>query len=260
MVVYKTTNLVNNNFYVGKDSYNNPTYLGSGVILHHAIKKYGKENFKKEILEEATSLKDLADKEIKWIAKLNPSYNIQPGGTGGDSLSNHPDREKLIQKRIENYSDYARHIASKTHKGKTITEEHKNLIRKKAKHKFKKCKLIDPHGNVVKIKNGIRHFCKENNLDYSAIKRLFNEKLEHHRGWRLNKKKYLNKSFDETEFFNRKFCRNYCLQSPSGKIYKGTNLKQFCQENKLQYSLVNKLLNKNYRNGVNDYKGWKAVF
>ena len=45
-VIYKTTNLITGKIYVGQDSRDNPQYLGSGIILSYAIKKYGKENFK----------------------------------------------------------------------------------------------------------------------------------------------------------------------------------------------------------------------
>ena len=46
MIIYKTTNLVNGKIYIGKDSKNNPNYLGSGNLLKKALIKYGKENFK----------------------------------------------------------------------------------------------------------------------------------------------------------------------------------------------------------------------
>ncbi len=46
MIIYKTTNLVNQKFYVGKDTHNNPNYYGSGKRLKLAIQKYGIENFK----------------------------------------------------------------------------------------------------------------------------------------------------------------------------------------------------------------------
>ena len=45
MVVYLTTNLVNNKKYIGKDVKNNPNYLGSGALLLEDIKKYGKQKF-----------------------------------------------------------------------------------------------------------------------------------------------------------------------------------------------------------------------
>ena len=51
MVIYLTTNLINNKKYLGRDSQNRKTYLGSGKLLKLAILKYGVENFKKEIIK-----------------------------------------------------------------------------------------------------------------------------------------------------------------------------------------------------------------
>jgi group I intron endonuclease len=88
MIVYKTTNLINGKFYVGKDTKNKQSYLGSGKLLKQAIKKYGKENFKKEVLEHCTNLCDLDKQEIYWIFKTNAidnGYNLAKGGSGGDT-------------------------------------------------------------------------------------------------------------------------------------------------------------------------------
>jgi hypothetical protein len=50
--VYLTTNLLNGKQYVGShEGYENDSYLGSGTYISRAVKKYGKENFKREILE-----------------------------------------------------------------------------------------------------------------------------------------------------------------------------------------------------------------
>lgn len=89
MIVYKTTNLANGKIYVGKDRYDNPSYLGSGKMLKAAIAKYGVENFVKETLEDSFSTEeDLDEAERKWIRALNArdrgvGYNIAEGGTGG---------------------------------------------------------------------------------------------------------------------------------------------------------------------------------
>lgn len=93
MVIYKTTNLVNGKFYIGKDKGNNNWYLGSGKLLLYAIKKYGKENFKKEILESCSDVSHMREREIYWIefydaTNKDIAYNIQPGGDGGDNYSN----------------------------------------------------------------------------------------------------------------------------------------------------------------------------
>ena len=71
MIIYLTKNIINKKKYIGKESNNNPKYLGSGVLLLEDIKKYGKENFKKEILEYCSSDEELTLKETYWISKLN---------------------------------------------------------------------------------------------------------------------------------------------------------------------------------------------
>ena len=84
--VYLTTNLVNNKKYIGQH-YGEVTdsYIGSGSILKKAIEKYGKNNFKKEILEICEDYNSLNIAEKKWITKYNAVesedfYNIAPGG------------------------------------------------------------------------------------------------------------------------------------------------------------------------------------
>ena len=85
MVIYKTTNLINEKIYIGQDFYNNPSYLGSGILLKRALKKYGYSNFKKEIIDVASTIDELNEKEKYWIAfyksqNLDIGYNIAPGG------------------------------------------------------------------------------------------------------------------------------------------------------------------------------------
>jgi hypothetical protein len=89
MIVYLTTNLVNNKKYIGIDTKNNLEYFGSGLYIKKAIKKYGKENFRKEVLEICENKEDLLNSEIKWIlfydaVNSKDFYNIHPGGQGGD--------------------------------------------------------------------------------------------------------------------------------------------------------------------------------
>jgi hypothetical protein len=52
--IYITTNLINGKQYIGDHSTNNlnDNYLGSGrPYLKRALSEYGKENFKREIIE-----------------------------------------------------------------------------------------------------------------------------------------------------------------------------------------------------------------
>jgi len=87
MVIYKTTNIINNKIYIGQTCRKEriDEYFGSGVKISLALKKYGKESFKKEIIDTANSLDELNEKEIYWINffesyKDSVGYNIELGG------------------------------------------------------------------------------------------------------------------------------------------------------------------------------------
>ena len=88
-VLYKTTNLLNGRFYVGMHSTNNPNdgYLGSGRRLRAEIKKYGRENFKREILEVLTSRDALKAREEEIVNETLLDdclcLNLKNGGEGG---------------------------------------------------------------------------------------------------------------------------------------------------------------------------------
>ena len=94
--IYKTINLINNHYYIGKhyDSLQD-TYMGSGKIIKRAIKKYGKQNFYKEILEICTE-ENINEREKFWIKKLRNKncYNIAEGGCGGNTMK-HACPEKI---------------------------------------------------------------------------------------------------------------------------------------------------------------------
>ena len=87
--IYLITNNTNGKRYIGQHKYadkSNPMkrYDGSGVLLKNAYRKYGKENFTKEILVDEITSKEMADAlEIAYIREYQPEYNISKGGTGG---------------------------------------------------------------------------------------------------------------------------------------------------------------------------------
>ena len=106
MIVYKITNTINGKIYIGKDTKNDPKYLGSGMLLAKAIQKYGKESFIKEIVEECNDPIMLAEREKFWISEFNSTnrqvgYNITDGGFGGDTFSKNPNKEIIRKKHKE---------------------------------------------------------------------------------------------------------------------------------------------------------------
>ena len=89
--VYKITNHINNKIYIGKHRTKdlNDKYMGSGKAIYLAIKKYGKENFTKEILFVYDNEQEMNIKEKELVnenfVRSKQSYNISLGGKGGFS-------------------------------------------------------------------------------------------------------------------------------------------------------------------------------
>lgn len=106
-VIYKTTNLINGKNYIGQHKTEKPDdrYLGSGSALKAAIKKYGKENFKKEILL-VTTEETVNQDEIRIIKeykeKGEAQYNIAGGGQGCSNpflYLSEEEKQKIKQKQ-----------------------------------------------------------------------------------------------------------------------------------------------------------------
>lgn len=165
--IYITTNMVNGKKYIGQKKIDNEgkykKYLGSGQTLKKALKKYGKDNFEREIVAFAYSKDELNNLEIDFINYHNAThsdnyYNIAYGGNSGNKLegkkeyeinefknkiseSTKGEKNPMFGKKInkENHPMYGKHHSeeakrkmSKNNKkvwqGKHFSEEHKNKM------------------------------------------------------------------------------------------------------------------------------------
>tara|TARA_Y100000034_G_scaffold58328_1_gene71113 strand:+ start:328 stop:918 length:591 start_codon:yes stop_codon:yes gene_type:complete len=107
--VYQITNTNNGKIYIGCHKTDNidDDYMGSGKLIKKAINKYGIELFTKKIIGTFESEDQMFDEEKNLISKLDPDYNIHPGGYGGWG-----------------------HIKQNGMKGKPQTERQKAAVRK----------------------------------------------------------------------------------------------------------------------------------
>lgn len=152
--IYRTTNLINGKDYIGQHLDHGDEYWGSGTMLKRALKKYGKENFKKEILEDNILSQEEADKkELYYIktAKL----------VGKAEYNEIDDRYTPHVRVITNgyiFSQRTRERMSEARKGKkpyVMTEEIKNKISEGLKgntpwNKGLSCKpLSEEHKNKI---------------------------------------------------------------------------------------------------------------
>lgn len=128
--IYKTTNLINGKIYIGchKTGNINDDYLGSGIILKRSIKKYGRENFVKEILHSFSSLEEMLEMEEKLVnedfIKESTNYNMTIGGYSGgfyyikeNGLNNIKQQYKIASEKIKNSKEYKEWFGNRVKKG-----------------------------------------------------------------------------------------------------------------------------------------------
>jgi len=138
--IYKITNTINGKIYVGvhKTKDLEDGYMGSGKVLNRAIKKYGLENFKKEIIQKFDNSEDMFNAEIQLVneefVSREDTYNLKVGGYGGfDYINELRKDEDFLEKVKKSISDGKKcGMVSKGFSGKTHSEDtKKKMIRTK---------------------------------------------------------------------------------------------------------------------------------
>lgn len=143
--IYKTTNLINGKFYIGKHQTENPndSYLGSGKALEAAIKKYGRKNFKKEILFDFATQEEMDRKEKELITEefisSNSNYNMGVGGEGGPHFKGRKHTEesrKKMGRSGRKLTKTQRKKISEGNRRRIISEETKQKLSELAKRRW----------------------------------------------------------------------------------------------------------------------------
>jgi|ADurb_Leu_03_Slu_FD_contig_31_523001_length_2546_multi_4_in_0_out_0_2 group I intron endonuclease len=180
MIIYKTTNLINGKIYIGQDSHNNKKYIGSGIYLLNAIKKYGKENFIKEILCECFSKEELDEREKYYIkfynSKIPSGYNISNGGEAswnigltkevdGRLFHSLETRKKISESRMGDKNWSKRPEMREFHRNQMLQNNPMNNLenRKKISGKLKGKKKIYTEEGLKKKTESARKLILENN-------------------------------------------------------------------------------------------------
>lgn len=140
--IYRIINNINHKSYVGQHKYYKSllvedAYMGSGIHLKRAQKKYGIENFTKEIITIAMSKPEADVLEKFYIAKerkdnIYGCYNIADGGGGRTGPSSEETRKRISESNKGKHgmprSEEWKRNMSEAHKGikyGPCSEEHK---------------------------------------------------------------------------------------------------------------------------------------
>lgn len=144
MIIYKTINEINGKCYIGqtikplserKKSHLQRANAGTDFYFYRAIRKYGFDNFKWEIIEECSSKEEMDEMEYHYIKQYNSfkpnGYNLTWGGEGNHGFKHSEESKRKIglKSKGKNNGMYGRKrsqrvkdIVSKANKGRKLTE------------------------------------------------------------------------------------------------------------------------------------------
>jgi hypothetical protein len=201
--IYITTNKINSKRYIGQHKSKDwdSDYIGSGKLLHYAIKKYGIENFTCFPLAWAWNKEELNKLEIDYIAHYKPEYNLTKGGDGtGGYIFTDEDKRKISKslKGEKNGMYGKKHTPetiekmSESGKRKIFSEEHKRKISESEKgekhHNFGKHLTGEYKRKISESEKGKKnHFFGKKHTQETIEKMIEKRKLY----WQ-NKKEKLN--------------------------------------------------------------------
>ena len=174
--VYKTTNLINNRYYIGLHATENINdgYLGSGVFLKKAIKKYGYKNFTKEVLFIFDNKDDMINKEKELVNEEfinNPkTYNMSKGGFGLSTLSDEKRKETIQKIKTANLKNDSTISVKK--RMNTLLAKDKNIFKVIGQKSgdTQRQKYKDGHINPRQIFTPVKIYNNKNELMFSALR------------------------------------------------------------------------------------------
>jgi hypothetical protein len=141
--IYMLMDTRNGKKYIGQHNGSRKSYWSGGLIPNRIADVHGKDIFERVILEDNILNEDLGEREKYYIKKyntLNDGYNLTEGGDGGNTITNHPNKEDIVTR------------ISETLKGRVFTDEHKEKL--KLNHMSK-----DPE-NRKKLSEALRGYNK----------------------------------------------------------------------------------------------------
>ena len=165
--VYKIINLVNGKIYIGRHKTENldDNYYGSGTAIGKAKRKYGKENFDKEILFIFDNENDMFRKEEELVdldfTNDPNTYNIMMGGENGFNFmgkvlvleKSTNERKWVTSKEFQGKRNLYTHLTENT---VVVWDETKSKYIRISKNDFNPLIHITPVKNTVVIWDDIK--------------------------------------------------------------------------------------------------------
>lgn len=269
--IYKIINTINGKIYIGKSQTlvnESQSYLGSGILIERAIKKYGTDNFTKEIVEDGIETLDiLNERETYWIMILNSTnrsigYNVTSGGDGGDTLSKNPNREEICKKIQESNKKTWADLKMKRARSESLMENNNPFFRKKHSEETKRKISKKRKGQVVSddVKNRISSTLKAMYSSGKLTKTVSEEQRRKHSAWmkqnQPTKQEWVKEKIRNTvKGAGNPSAKHWIFENENGEKKKVVGgFKSTCKELGLSYSIMRKTLRKTRKTKF--HRGW----
>lgn len=133
--IYRIINRINGKTYIGQHKYKsvNDNYFGSGKALRLSMRKYGHENFEKEILVSKIPDRyhaDIAEKKYIQLERKRGKgeYNILDGGEGFTGHHNKTTCEKISRSLYGNQRAKGKNLGNQNAKGNVLSDATKTRM------------------------------------------------------------------------------------------------------------------------------------
>lgn len=214
MIIYKITNKINSKVYIGQtvrtlEERISEHRRNKNCIMYKAFEKHGFRNFKFEIIDEASNINELNQKEINWINFYNClspiGYNQCEGGCNTLGYHHREDsKQKMSEHKKGRYTKEENHFYGKTHtdkqkakwseqrKGRVLSDEWKENLKKS--HVTRKVKNLD----TGEIFDTVKEAGEKYSIEPTHITRVCRGKRKSTGGYRWSYTDTDKSEFDET--------------------------------------------------------------
>lgn len=164
MIVYMSTNLTNNKMYIGLTTTTLEQRIAShktdskrkDTYFYRAIRKYGFESFRWDVLDTAKSVEELEEKEIMYIEKYGTFNNKEVGynsTSGGYNLYDVTDELKQLRSQMASGENNPMYGVPSPNTGKKFTSEHKEKISQGLKNSYRPHVIGANNPSARRVKN-----------------------------------------------------------------------------------------------------------
>jgi group I intron endonuclease len=282
--IYAILNKANNKFYLGsaqdfdvrwKNHIND--LVGKrhhSPHLQHAWDYYGEEYFEFVILEEV-SINDLIKEEQSYLDNLRPwdqeiGYNVSKDASANMRGMKNPftleDMERRRTRMLGNtitlgykHTEETLQRMSAFQKGRKMSDKNKEELRERNSKVWPG--LIAPDGTIYENIFNLSAFCREHNLNQSAMQQLLRGKGKVAKGWKALISTYVRKPDSKKgkpyrgKLVNSRIWEG-TLISPAGEEFKDIfNMEKFCRDHGVNRSGIARL----FRGEQINFKGWRLI-